>query len=159
MRLVIEIVISFDGYVSTFFLHWSLSISLSISDSLLIISPSPFFFGFHTNSLSIFKSSSCHLFLSSIYTSACSDLFFFWEENENSLTQREEYNRAENRAKQQSWNRVNISQKLTEAGNLNTTENHLCTLPILDLGVSKLVTPHFCTLPTFLYYSLHGNNN
>ena len=159
MRLVIEIVISFDGYVSTFFLRWSLSISLSISDSLLIISPSPFFFGFHTNSLSIFKSSSCHLFLSSIYTSACSDLFFFWEENEISLTQREEYNRAENRAKQQSWNRVNISQKLTEAGNLNTTENHLCTLPILDLGVSKLVTPHFCTLPTFLYYSLHGNNN
>ena len=76
MRLVIEIVISFDGYVSTFFLRWSLSISLSISDSLLIISPSPFFFGFHTNSLSIFKSSSCHLFLSSIYTSACSDLFF-----------------------------------------------------------------------------------
>ena len=137
MRLVIEIVISFDGYVSTFFLHWSLSISLSISDSLLIISPSPFFFGFHTNSLSIFKSSSCHLFLSSIYTSACSDLFFFWEENEISLTQREEYNRAENRAKQQSWNRVNISQKLTEAGNLNTTENHLCTVPILDFGVSK----------------------
>ena len=77
--------------------------SVSLSENLsgyLLISPPPFFFGFHTNSLSIFKSSSCRQFLSSIYTSAC-----------------------------------------------------------LDLGVSKLVTPHFCTLPTFLYYSLHSNNN
>ena len=87
-------------FLLSFFVGPSQPLSLSISDSLLIISPSPFFFGFHTNSLSIFKSSSCHLFLSSIYTSAC-----------------------------------------------------------LDLGVSKLVTAHFCTLPTFLYYSLHGNNN
>ena len=45
----------------------------SLSDFSLI-SPSPFFLGFHTNFLSIFKSSSCHLFLSSIYTSACLDL-------------------------------------------------------------------------------------
>ena len=45
--------------------------SLSASS---FISPSPFFSGFHTNSLSIFKSSSCHLFLSSIYTSAGLDL-------------------------------------------------------------------------------------
>ena len=30
-----------------------------------------FFFGFHTNFLSVFKRSSCHRFLSSIYTSAC----------------------------------------------------------------------------------------
>ena len=87
-------------FLLSFFVGPSQPLSLSISDSLLIISPSPFFFGFHTNSLSIFKCSSCHLFLSSIYTSAC-----------------------------------------------------------LDLGVSKLVTPHFCTLPTFLYYSLHSNNN
>ena len=43
--------------------------SLSASS---LISPSPFFSSFHTNSLSIFKRSyGHHLFLSSIYTSAC----------------------------------------------------------------------------------------
>ena len=61
------------------FLSQSLGDSLLISpwfslSGFLLISRSPFFFGFHTNSFSIFKSSSCHQFLSSIYTRACLDL-------------------------------------------------------------------------------------
>ena len=51
-----------------------ISLSLVLSQWLFINLSFSFLFWVSTNSLSIFKSSSCHQFLFSIYTSACLDL-------------------------------------------------------------------------------------
>ena len=53
-----------------FFIYHSLVLTQWLFINLLF----SFLFWFSTNSLSIFKSSSCHQFLSRIYTSACLDL-------------------------------------------------------------------------------------